>query len=133
MVKLIRRIINCAQFLTSSSTTLEVQRRRFHYHGRGAGREGGFAATEFFTHSAPETSFRFWDPRHDEESRTADLPDIPASEHRRQNLDASRLRAREFRDRRSTAGRQTGIGVSRVLLMGGIKKWAAPWMCRGPI
>lgn len=51
-------------------------------------------------------------PRHDEESRTADLPDIPASEHRRQNLDASRLSAREFRDRRSTAGRQTGIGVS---------------------
>lgn len=54
----------------------------------------------FFTHSAPETSFRFWDLRHDEESRTADLSDIPASEHRRQNLDASRLSAREFRGRR---------------------------------
>ncbi|EGI70496.1 hypothetical protein G5I_00696 [Acromyrmex echinatior] len=75
----------------------------------------------------------FWDPRHDEESRTTDLPDIPASEHRRQNLDASRLRVREFRGRRSIAGQQTGIEVSQVLLMGGIKKWAAPWMCRGPI
>lgn len=78
----------------------------------GAGRKEGLAAIEFFTHSAPETSFRFWDPRHDEESRTADLPDIPASEHRRQNLDAPRLSGREFRGRRSTAGRQTGIGVS---------------------
>jgi len=103
-------------------------------HGRrGAGRKEGFVTIESFTHSAPETSFRFWDPRHDEESRTVDLADIPTSEHRRQNLDASRLRAREFRGRRSTAGRQTGIGVSGVLLMGGIKKWAAPWMCRGPI
>ncbi|KYM80990.1 hypothetical protein ALC53_08554 [Atta colombica] len=75
----------------------------------------------------------FWDPRHDEESHTTDLPDIPASEHRRQNLDASRLRVREFRGRRSIAGQQTGIEVSQVLLMGGIKKWAAPWMCWGPI
>ncbi|KYN07589.1 hypothetical protein ALC62_01409, partial [Cyphomyrmex costatus] len=89
---------------------------KFSLSARGERREGGFVATEF--------SLRIRHPKpHDEESRT----------HRRQNLDASRLRAREFRGRRSTAGLQTGIEVFQVLLMGGIKKWAAPWMCRGPI
>ncbi|TGZ53614.1 hypothetical protein DBV15_05141 [Temnothorax longispinosus] len=69
--------------LNGASPSGDISEKR-----RGAGRKEGFAAIEFFTHSAPEISFRFWDPRHDE-SRTLDLPDIPTSEHRRQNLDAS--------------------------------------------
>lgn len=63
---------------------------------------------------------------------TADLPDIPASEHRRQNLDASRLRAREFRGRRSTAGRQTGIGVSPSSFDGWNKKMGGALDVPGP-
>lgn len=58
--------------------------------------------------------------------------DIPAIEHRRQNLDASRLRACEFRGRRSTAGQQTGIGISPGSFDGWNKKMGGALDVPGP-
>lgn len=93
-------------------------------------REEGFATSLRIRHPKPRLDSGIPGTMKNLVRRT--FLDIPANEHRRQNLDASRLRAREFRGRRSTAGRQTGIGVSPGSFDGWNKKMGGALDVPGP-